>query len=254
MKNEIPNLGKACQALKAIAEAPHGLTMGEVESIVAASQTTTFRLLNTLCGEGFLEKRDRNYHIGPALIQLGLAALGRVNLRTVAGPVLRTLAARTGETAHVAIPAGNASLILDVCESDSPVRAASRAGALADLHCSSTGKVFLAFREGEENAEASVAPLQKRTARTMTDWRALIAELARVRDQGFAIDDGEYYEGVRCLAAPVRNATGQVVGAIGITAAASSFTPSRDTEVAREVLAAAEQITWALSGKSIAVA
>lgn len=252
MKNGIPNLAKACQALKLVADAPEGLTMADVEEGVGASQTTTFRLLNTLVAEGLLEKRGRAYHLGPELVRLGLEALGRVTLREGAVPVLAALAEATGETAHVAIPSGEASLILEVCESPNPIRAASRPGTLAALHCSSTGKVFLAGR-AEEGAELrrvlTSLRRERRTGRTLTRVEELESEIARIRRQGYAIDDGEYHEGVRCLAAPVRDPSGQVVAAIGITAAAARFARARDAEVAREVIAAAARLEAALGGR-----
>jgi IclR family acetate operon transcriptional repressor len=88
--------------------------------------------------------------------------------------------------------------------------------------------------------------LERRTARTLTTWPALERELEVIRRQGYAVDDGEYHDGVRCLAAPVLDARGQVRAAIGITAAAARFTKRRIPAVAREVRQAADALSAAL--------
>src|SRR5262249_15134111 len=126
--------------------------------------TTTLRIMTTLCLEGLARKVDGRFELGPVLIQLGNAALAGTEIRELALPLLQELTQATDETSHLAIPCDDRALIVAVQDSPHPLRAASRPGFLAELHCSSTGKVFLAYLHRARIAEiiAENAP----TART----------------------------------------------------------------------------------------
>jgi DNA-binding IclR family transcriptional regulator len=248
----IPNLARACQVIKLFAGSEEGLTSSEVARRLAIPRTTALRILLTLCEEGLIAHHEHSYRAGPELVRLGLRALGATSLRTRAVPVLRALSQHTGETAHLAILSGDRSLILEVCDSPNPVHVASRAGTLAEIHCSATGKVFLAFAFGDRLGPFLASlPLKARTPNTATSAAVLRAECAEIARRGYALDDEEYYAGVRCLAAPVWDGSGAVAGAIGITASTTSFPKRRTSEMARHVLEAAATLSTGL-GRSAA--
>ena len=242
-KNTIPNLTKACEVLRQLAANPDGTTQSEMEKSVGLPRATAFRILNTFCIEGFAMKQGKRYKLGVAMGQIGIKAVTSAELQVAAEPVLRDLANATGETAHLAVPSGHHSLILAVCDSPNPIRVASRPGALADMHCSSTGKVFLAFKT-DEDADALISRLSmnSRTSLTLASTEELKKELPVIREFGYAIDDEEYFDGVRCLAAPIRDAGNTVIAAIGITGTASRFTRDRNEEIAVLVKHAAKQM------------
>ncbi len=220
----IPNLLKAAEVLRQIVAHDEGLTQAEVQRIVQLPKATAFRILNSWINEGFVRKVGTRYFAGIALTQAGLKSLKGMELRDQARPILSQLAHRSGETAHIAAESGAHSLILEVADSPNPVRAASRAGALADIHCSSTGKVFLAAKSNDEIEEVlERVILDPRTPNTHTSAASLMQDLENVRTNGYAVDDEEYYLGVRCLAAPVYDATGQLIAAIGITGTAEKL-------------------------------
>ncbi|MDR0533126.1 MAG: IclR family transcriptional regulator [Verrucomicrobiales bacterium] len=242
--NTIPNLSKACLVLSVLAVRREGVSLLELSQTLKIPRTTTFRILNTFCEHGLVAKEEGNYVTGPELARIGLLSLSGMEIRDHAQPLLAALARDTGETAHLAIPSEQASLILEVCDSPNPLRAASRAGTLADLHASSTGKVFLAFMDEEERETLlkSLA-LDQRTKNTITTVAALREECEKVRKQGYGIDDEEYFIGIRCLAAPVRNMYGKVIASIGITGTANRFVALRNEEVAQLVLQAASGLS-----------
>ncbi|HTJ79767.1 MAG TPA: IclR family transcriptional regulator [Rariglobus sp.] len=240
----IPNLAKACQVLRALTEHTDGATLVDISETLKIPKTTAFRILNTFCEAGLVTKTDTVYLAGPELARVGLLTLNRMDIRELARPLLTQLATDTGETAHLAVLSGDKSLILDVCDSPHPIRAASRPGTLADLHASSTGKVLMAHLDEETRSMLfSSLNLTARTPQTLSDASRLQHECDRVRTQGYAIDDEEYHLGVRCLAAAVRNERGRVVAAIGITGTAIRFGKSRDAEIARCVTAAATELS-----------
>ena len=141
----IPNLRNACRILKLLGQHPHGLKAAEIARNLGIPVTTTLRIMTTLHLDGFARKHEGRYELGPVLIQLGNAALAGTEIRELALPLLHKLTAQLDETSHLAIPCDDRSLIVAVEDSPHPLGAASRPGFLAELHCSSTGKIFLSY-------------------------------------------------------------------------------------------------------------
>ncbi len=240
----IPNLVKACEIMKLLADRPEGILATEVESLAEIPRTTAFRILKTLCSKGMAQKRGTLFFAGSGLIEIGLKSLRSLEIRSLSIPFLSELAAKTHFTAHLAIPSGWQSLILEVHDSPHPVRVASRSGTAVPLHCSSTGKVFLAYRHGHELAEYfSVTSPQKRTGKTIVTLPAMQKEIEKIKKDGFAIDDHEYNEGVWCLAAPVRDSSGQVVAAIGVTGPTTQADGRKKADICTHVKKAAKELS-----------
>lgn len=240
----IPNLVKACNILKVIACRPEGIPAVAIEDIVDVPRTTAFRILKTLCAEDFVVKRGTLFFAGPALVQVGLNSLKSTKISTEAIPLLRDLAISTNLTSHLAVPCGFQSLILEVHDSPSPLRVASRSGTAVQMHCSSTGKIFLAHiyhDRLDEYFEKTVA--EKHTENTIVTVEQMKQELEWIRANGYAVDRREFHEDVCCLAAPVRNDKGDVIAAIGVTGAAMSFTDEVEKQIVAEVTKIADRLS-----------
>ncbi len=240
----IPNLRNACRILKLLGRHPNGLKAAELARSLDIPVTTTLRIMTTLHLEGFARKHEGRYELGPVLIQLGNTALAGTEIRELALPLLQKLSTEADETSHLAIPCDERALIVAVQDSPHPLGAASRPGFLAELHCSSTGKIFLAYLYRQQLAEivAETKPA-RRTPRTMTTVKELKREIDLTRKRGYSLDDEEFNLGVRCLAAPVFDSAGQVTAAVGITAATVRFTKERIPEMARKVRAVAAALS-----------
>jgi IclR family acetate operon transcriptional repressor len=232
----IPNLRNACRILKLLGRHPNGLKAAELARGLGIPVTTTLRIMTTLHLEGLARKYEGRYELGPVLIQLGSMALAGTEIRELALPLLQKLSVDADETSHLAIPCDERALIVAVQDSPHPLGAASRPGFLAELHCSSTGKIFLSYlyrgRLAEVVAETKPA---RRTPRTITTVKALKREIDLTLKRGYSLDDEEFDLGVRCLAAPVFDSDGNVTAAVGITAATVRFTKERIPEIARKV-------------------
>ena len=200
----IPNLKNACRALRILGENTEGLALFEIVNELEIPQTSALRIMKTLESERFVSKTGKAYHLGTALTRLCLQLEQSFNLRAIARPILRELAVGTDETAHLAIPSGYKTLVIEVCDSPHPIRASSKAGTLAESHCSAAGKNFVAhlWADQLENMVAE-CPLNARTQHTITTIEALETEIQKVIEQGYSVDNEEFYDGVRCLAAPV---------------------------------------------------
>jgi IclR family acetate operon transcriptional repressor len=243
----IPNLRNACRILKLLRGHPGGLKAADLARSLGIPVTTTMRIMATLQIEGLVQKNDGRYGLGPVLIHLGNAALAGTDIRKLALPLLLKLTLEVDETSHLAIPCNERSLIIAVQDSLHPLRAASPAGFLTDLHSSSTGKIFLAYLHGGQLAElpALRAPY-RHTAHTLTKRADLEREIKLTRKRGYSIDDEECHLGVRCVAAPIFSSDGGVVAAMGITAATVRLAEKRVPEMAARVQAIAAEASQLL--------
>jgi DNA-binding IclR family transcriptional regulator len=246
MKNNyiVPSLKNSFTILEILAN-NNVFTLKEISHRTSIPKTTIFRILYTLEQEGVIEKQGDKYTIGFRVIQLGMAALSKMELRNIAIPFLYELSIKLGETSHLAVLSDRKSLIIEVCDSPHPVKISSRPGTLVSLNCSATGKVLLAFAIGAENIDEYYEgmKLEQRTDNTITSISEFKKEIQKILNQGYAVDNEEYYENVRCLAAPIKNAFGKTVAAIGITATTFRFKPEMTQSASTEVIRVATEIS-----------
>ena len=240
----IPNLRNSCRILKLLGQHPDGLKAAELARQLDIPVTTTLRIMSTLHLEGFARKHEGRYELGPVLIQLGNAALAGTEIRELALPLLHKLTSEVDETAHLAIPCDERALIVAVEDSPHPLGASSRPGFLAELHCSSTGKIFLSYLHRDRLADiVRTARPERRTPHTLITVTQLKREVEATLKRGYSLDNEEFNLGVRCVAAPVFDADGNVTAAVGITASTIRFTKDRIPELAEKVRATAAELS-----------
>ena len=240
----VPNLVKAIDILRLLSLHPQGLTAVAIEKRAQVPRTTAFRILKTLISVGWARKEDHIYFTGPGLVEIGLNTLNKVEIRQRAVPILRELTKETGYTSHLAVPSGTQSLIVEVCDSPHPVRVASRPGSRVNMHCSSTGNVFLSYLYADQlETHLSGETLSRYTTNTLVDIPALQKMTQTVLRSGFAVDDRECNEDIRCLAAPVFDLNQQVIAAIGVTALTTRFTKQSIPAVSKIVVIAAQRLS-----------
>lgn len=243
-KYHIPNLGKACGVLELISDYQGNCTLKEIASKLEIPRTTALRITQTLLGAGFLALNEEGgFTLGTSLVQIGVKALDNLDIRSFARPILKELTADTGESSHLAILNGDKAMLVEVMDNPYPVRIASRPGTLVDIHCSSTGKVFLAFCIPEPGTFCKTLELSAHTKNTDANVKSVLATIEQTRKKGYALDNEEYVLGARCIAAPIKNAFGKTIAAVGITASTSTFTKSKIPAMAKRTIAAASEIS-----------
>ncbi len=243
-KYYIPNLGKACEVLEMVSNRPDGCVLKELSSELGIPRTTALRITETLLDAGHLARNKNGaFTLGAALVKIGVKAFDQLDIRGFARPVLKALSADTGESTHLAMLNGQKSILVEVADSPHPVRIASRPGTMVDLHSSSTGKVFLAFSIPEPATFCQTLTLTAYTEHTDSSLEAVMASIEQTRLQGYAMDDEEYLHGVRCMAAPVFNAFGKTIAAVGITASTGTFPKRKIPVLAKKLKAATAEIT-----------
>src|SRR3954465_10385369 len=179
-------------------------------------RATAFRLLSTLEQSGFLAKEHGAYQLGIKCFVLGNIVAGGLDLRETAHPHLVALRDETRETTQIAILDHWHVVYLERVLSPLPVGfMRARSGAILPAYCTGLGKTMMAFRpEAEVAAWAATQKFTPLTPRTITTAKRLLKELSLIRERGYGLDEEEREKGVCCVAAPIRNHTGEVVAAI----------------------------------------
>lgn len=207
------SLVRALGLLSQVAERP--ATLDELAATADVHKTTVMRLLHSLEAEHFLVRNGAGqFQLGRKFFELSSKALEQRDIRAVARPHLAALNEATGHTVHLAEWEGTEVVYIDKFESHHPVRMYSRIGLTAALHSAAVAKVILADmpRPRQEQIAAGLDYVQI-TANTLGTPQELLAELAQVREQGWAHDKSEHELFVHCVAAPIRDASGRVVAA-----------------------------------------
>ncbi len=243
----IPNLARACQVLRLFASSCDSFSSSAVARQLKMPRTTVLRILHTLAAERLLQRRGFDFTASPEL-HTGLRSIADTALRAAAVPVLNEISQLTGETACLALLAGDKVAVVETCDSPYAARVGSglrRVDGLA-LHCLREG-VSGFWTAGLSGDGAGRWATAGTNPRTMTNAEALATECSRIVRQGYALDNEEYEEGVRCLAAPVWGSGGVLAAAIGVWASAATFTEQRASDVAPLVLQAAKKLTATLA-------
>ena len=221
---------RALELFGAVVRADGAVGISELSATSGLAVGTVHRLVATLAAHGYVRQDpdSRRYTVGYAAFDLASRIRRQSGLLTEAEPYLRELVDLTGESANLAVLDGDAAMYVAHVPSPRTVRMFTEAGNRSPLHASGTGKVLLANLpdEGRESLLVGLS-LQRHTARTIVDADALRVELLGVRRAGFALDNGEFEEGVRCIAIPVRDGSGAVVAAVSVSGPASRLTRER---------------------------
>ena len=196
------------------------LGVTELSKRLKLHKNNVFRLLATLESRGYIEQNraTENYRLGLKSLELGQTFIKQMGLLRQAKPILEKIVETCNETSYVTIFKDGHVVYLDVVETDMTVRVVSRVGSRLPAYCTASGKIHLAFLSDEEiNEILPREDLKSYTPTTITSRSELKKQLKQVAEQGYAIDDEELDQGVRCVAAPIRDYTRRIVGAISIS-------------------------------------
>ncbi len=233
------------------AEGPD-LSLGEISDKLELHKSTAHRLTMVLERHKLIERNSVSgrYRLGLKLFELGTRAISHLDLRERARPVLDRLVLETSETVHLGILEDTEVLYLDKVEPARSVRMSSSVGRRNPAYCTAMGKATLAHLPDAQVEEiVRKHGLKAVTANTITSFLDLKTELKAVRERGYAVDDEEIEEGVRCVGCVVRNFSGAPVGAISVSGPAFRVTKEKVKSLARAVMASASILSAELGFK-----
>ncbi|MDR7486853.1 MAG: IclR family transcriptional regulator [Armatimonadota bacterium] len=224
----VQSVRRVVDLLAALGDAPGPLSIRELSAAVGLPRPTVYRLMQTLTACGMAAPGEGGFVIGPRVLALAAGRLEQIELRGAGRPYLAALVAQTGETAHLAVLEQGQVVYIDKVEGPGPLRMASAVGKIMPAHSTALGKAMLAALPPDEAARIlRTTGLPRRTPATITDPDRFAEELAAVRGRGFAIDNIENEEGIRCVGAAIRDHRGLLAGAVSLSGAASSITLER---------------------------
>lgn len=224
--SQVRSVAKALMILNLLAEHQREMSLGEIAKEMQLAKSTVYGLLATLRDFGYLEQspEDGKYRLGTRLFVLGNVVANSWDVRKVAAPFIQSLVDELGETVHLVVLDKGEVLYIDKRESTKSLRIVSQVGTRLPAHCTGVGKVFLANLPAEEVKRIiSTKGLSRYTKNTITEFNLLEEELKQVRQQGYAIDNEEIMESLRCVAVPLRDYTGNVCAAMSVSGALSRF-------------------------------
>jgi IclR family acetate operon transcriptional repressor len=236
---------RASTLLLAVIEAPKSVPFSDLVSTTGLPKSTVSRLLTSLERHGLVQRTsDSSVRPGPALTRFAMTAKADRLVR-LARPHLDRIADVTGETVNLAVPTPSAVEQIAQVDSRHLLGAVNWVGRPVPFHCSALGKVFLAFGA----SEAARGRLERRTDRTLTSRVDLAQDLARVRRLGYAVADGELEPGLVAVAAPVRDAEGNVIAALSVSGPAVRLTPQAIPTVGRLLAQEAQALSDELQAR-----
>jgi DNA-binding IclR family transcriptional regulator len=228
------------------------LAPAAISARIGLHKSTVHRLLSVLERNEYLyrDPMSGRYSLGLRLIELGTRASARLDLSDLARPMLDRLMQETGETAHIGILDHGTVVSIADSESYKTLRTPSTVGRRTPAHCSSQGKMLLAeFSPSQLRAFVRANGLRRFTRLTICRIGGLERELLRVRANGYAIDDQEFEEGLKCIGAAIRDRSGNVVAAMSIAGPAVRLREERMPQLIQAVMNAAARLSSALSSQ-----
>ena len=216
----------------------------EIAAELGVHKSTAFRLVATLESHGMVEQNeDRGkYRLGVGVLRLAGATPARLDVVQEARPICRKLAADSGETVNIAVLSDRSALYLDQVAGQSALQSHNWVGQHIPLHATSNGKVLLSGLSSDE-VDSRLPKLPSYTSDTVTSRARLRRELAEVRDQGYAVAVDELEVGLTAIAAPIRNAHGDVIASLSVSGPTFRLSEPRVKELVPVVQDAADEVS-----------
>lgn len=245
--SRVQSIERAFAVLSALADGPIGVT--EVAERARLPKSTAARLLASLAREGAVEQvpGDTRYRLGGRLATLAAGVLPTRSLARLARPSLMELSTAVGEAAGLSVPDGDLVHYVEQVDAPNPVSVRDWTGSRLPMHAVSSGQVMLAFRAPAAIERYLVRPLERFTELTVVDPDALRARLRDVRRDGYAWAREEFDRGISSVAAPIADASGEVVAAVHLHGPSYRF-PAAGVEaaIAERVVTTAARIAGSL--------
>jgi IclR family transcriptional regulator, KDG regulon repressor len=251
----VQSLGRAFAILEEVARHREGIGLAELSKLVGLHNSTTFHLAKTMVTLGYMrqERDSKRYRVGRPLFALAASALDEIEMVNLATPVLEDLSRESGESGHFAVRMGDSVVVIARTSGAGAFQLTDRVGVVRPAHCTALGKIILAsLRPDQLKRFLERVDLKPSTKKSITEPSALLREITEIRRSAIAFDDGEFNAEVRCVAVPVYNFTGEVIGAMGISGPIWRMTDQAIQSRAKLVQAAAGRLSAEFGARDLA--
>jgi DNA-binding IclR family transcriptional regulator len=241
MSESIRAVERALDVLMCFTSQTPELSMTQISEIVGINKSTVHRLLATLEGKRFVERDSVTgvYRPGIRLLQMAFLTLEHNDLRRMASPFLHTLCDQYRENVNLSVLDDTDVIYLDVIESPQRVKLAAAPGQRLPAFCTASGKAILAFLPEENVQDILARGMPRYTENTLTSTEAYFENLRHTREQGFAISEQEFEDGINAIAAPICN---KPIASVSIAGPAYRLTRKRMVEIGPNLVAVANNI------------
>ncbi|MFW5687250.1 MAG: IclR family transcriptional regulator [Halanaerobium sp.] len=237
-KNTVQSLIRAMDILDLISSCKEGINVTEISARLKLHKSTVYRLLSTLEYKNYVKKdENKKYRIGKRVIEIGHQALNDIDLRKEMRPFLQKLGELTKETVHLGVIDDFKVFYIDKVESSHIIRMYSSIGKGGPLYCTGIGKVLLAF-SGQKYIEKFIKRVKfvKYTENTIINKKDLRDQLAAIKNKGYAVDNMEHENNIRCVAAPIFDYRENLIAAVSISAPAQRMSMERTVDLSKLVI------------------
>ncbi len=247
-KSPVNLIQSVCRALSIIELLSKEKMLGvtEISNYLGLHKSTVFGILSTLEHSGYVtqDRQTGKYQLSLKLFEIGSVVFENLDLRKIARPYLEELVKLHQETVHLVTLDKDEIIYIDKVESSKSIRISTQIGKRLPVHCTGVGKAMIAFKT-EEDIEEIVKNkgLKPFTRNTITDLNELMVELRKIREQGYAIDNEEIEEGLKCVAGPIRDINGNVISAISISGPTGRMKDERIDEIIKSIRDASQAIS-----------
>lgn len=243
----IQSVARSCEILECFTNDFNELGIKDLSDMMGLSKSTVYGLVNTLVYYKFLEQNpiNKRYKLGIKLFELGMFAHRRMNLQSEIKPKAEFLSKKYSSTVHLAALYGNN--VVYVYKEDSPgsVIIYSQLGKSAPCNSTGVGKAIMAFlSEDKQNEILEINDFEKFTENTLVDKNDIRSEWAKVKKNGYAIDNEEVEMGLICVAAPIFGIDKKPIAAVSISAPVSSIPKERVNEVVNDIIKVAKELSF----------
>jgi IclR family transcriptional regulator, KDG regulon repressor len=246
----LSSLNKSLKIITLLSENQRGLSLTEISETLGYPMSTVHHILSTFVPDDYVtqDPKTKEYSLGFGFLKISRKILDNIDLRRIAHDQLIELSEKCDETIHLYILRKGMVAAVDMIPKKSGLSLASYVGFTAEAHPSSAGKVLLSGLSNEQVMDLyKDRPLKRYGKNTITNLPQLLAELENIRKLGYAIDNEEFYEGIRCVAAPVRKGSSNKIGAaISITGSIFTMTMER---INRELIGMAKDTAQKISAQ-----
>lgn len=244
--NRVQAIDRAVAIIECFSRERQELKLSEISDMLDLNKSTVHGIINTLKYHGFIsqDENTQRYRLGIRFIEFGDLVTNSISIRNAALPIIREVCMKIKETVHIAMIDGSEVVWIEKKECNQSIKTSTTIGARLPAYTTADGKIILSYQNREKVKEYLPNEIAKFTPNTITDKDEFINSLEEMRKNGYTIDNQEYVEGIKCVAAPIFDHKGDVRFSLSTTGPAFRMTEEKINKLILIIKEAANEISY----------